>query len=360
MAALDFPASPNDGDTYTANARTWTYRAATTAWEPSPIATGNTGATGATGPTGLTGPNGATGATGPTGPNGATGATGPTGPNGATGATGPTGPNGATGATGATGPTVYPAAGIARSTGSAWEASSYSATLAIPASFGGTGHNSLTVNSVLVGNGASALNFVAPGANGNVLTSNGTTWASSAPAAAGVATFSGGVTGLTPSTASTGAVTLAGQLAVGSGGTGLATTPTSGQLLIGNASSGYSLGTLTAGAGVTITNASGAITIRSGTLPVSTSASVVGGANGDMGKLILPPSAVTISPSGFVAGDVFSIYNNTPSTITVSGGTLQLAGTTVTPGTRSIAPNGLATVVCVASNTFAISGAGVS
>lgn len=48
---------------------------------------------------------------------------------------------------------------------------------------GGTGASSLTLNNVILGNGASAVQFVAPGTNGNVLTSNGTTWVSSAPAA---------------------------------------------------------------------------------------------------------------------------------------------------------------------------------
>ena len=49
-------------------------------------------------------------------------------------------------------------------------------------------------------------------------------------------------------------------LAVGSGGTGVTTTPANGALLIGNGS-GYTSSTLTAGSGVTITNASGSITI---------------------------------------------------------------------------------------------------
>jgi len=49
-------------------------------------------------------------------------------------------------------------------------------------------------------------------------------------------------------------------VAVNRGGTGLGTTPTNGQLLIGNGTN-YSLGTLTAGANISITNASGAITI---------------------------------------------------------------------------------------------------
>ena len=44
---------------------------------------------------------------------------------------------------------------------------------------GGTGANSLTANSVLLGNGTSSILFVSPGTSGNVLTSDGTTWASS-------------------------------------------------------------------------------------------------------------------------------------------------------------------------------------
>jgi hypothetical protein len=44
---------------------------------------------------------------------------------------------------------------------------------------GGTGLATLTANNVMLGNGTSAVQFVAPGTSGNVLTSNGTTWASS-------------------------------------------------------------------------------------------------------------------------------------------------------------------------------------
>jgi len=43
---------------------------------------------------------------------------------------------------------------------------------------GGTGLATLTANNVILGNGTSTPTFVAPGASGNVLTSNGTTWAS--------------------------------------------------------------------------------------------------------------------------------------------------------------------------------------
>ena len=50
----------------------------------------------------------------------------------------------------------------------------------LPVANGGTGAAALTANNVLLGNGTSAVQFVAPGASGNVLTSNGTTWSSAA------------------------------------------------------------------------------------------------------------------------------------------------------------------------------------
>jgi hypothetical protein len=52
-----------------------------------------------------------------------------------------------------------------------------------PVSSGGTGAYTLTANNVILGNGTSAVQFVAPGSSGNVLTSNGTTWTSAAAAA---------------------------------------------------------------------------------------------------------------------------------------------------------------------------------
>lgn len=50
----------------------------------------------------------------------------------------------------------------------------------LPVANGGTGAATLTANNVLLGNGTSAFQVVAPGTNGNVLTSNGTTWVSQA------------------------------------------------------------------------------------------------------------------------------------------------------------------------------------
>jgi hypothetical protein len=55
----------------------------------------------------------------------------------------------------------------------------------LPVANGGTGATTLTANNVILGNGTSAVQFVAPGSSGNVLTSNGTTWQSTTPAATG-------------------------------------------------------------------------------------------------------------------------------------------------------------------------------
>jgi hypothetical protein len=57
-----------------------------------------------------------------------------------------------------------------------------------------------------------------------------------------------------------GSITNITDIAVADGGTGVSTVPTNGQLLIGTGT-GYSVAALTAGAGVTITNGSGSITV---------------------------------------------------------------------------------------------------
>jgi hypothetical protein len=76
----------------------------------------------------------------------------------------------------------------------------------LPVANGGTGAATLTANNVLLGNGTSALQAVAPGSNGNILTSNGTTWQSTAPAGGGVTSLNG----------QTGAITNTSYQAIGS------------------------------------------------------------------------------------------------------------------------------------------------
>jgi hypothetical protein len=78
---------------------------------------------------------------------------------------------------------------------------------------------------------------------------------------------SGNITAL--SIASSGAVSLVSPLGPAQGGTGVSLTPTNGQLLIGNGT-GYTLATLTAGSGITITNGTGTISLAAGGLPAVT------------------------------------------------------------------------------------------
>ena len=94
MAAMNFPASPANLATYTANSITWTYSSAKGVWKASTFADAPTG------PKGEKGQKGQKGATGATGAKGATGATGSTGDKGATGSTGSTGSKGQKGDTG--------------------------------------------------------------------------------------------------------------------------------------------------------------------------------------------------------------------------------------------------------------------
>lgn len=116
-------------------------------------------------------------------------------------------------------------------------AAGLSATLAIAS--GGTGQttagaafNALSpitaTGDLILGNGANSATRLAIGANGYLLTSNGTTASWVAAPASGVTTFSGGTTGLTPATATSGAITLAGTLAIANGGTNSTATPAAG------------------------------------------------------------------------------------------------------------------------------------
>ncbi len=71
---------------------------------------------------------------------------------------------------------------------------------------------------------------------------------------------SANITTLTGTNFSATSLTLTNALRVAEGGTGLDSTPTNGQLLIGNGT-GFTLATLTAGSGISVTNAAGSITI---------------------------------------------------------------------------------------------------
>lgn len=81
----------------------------------------------------------------------------------------------------------------------------------------------------------------------------------------------------------------------------------------------------------------------------------------DSGKYISTTSNVNVPAGIFVAGDTVTVFNYGSGTLTISQGvgtTMYLAGVGTT-GNRTLSINGLATVLCVASNTFVITGAGL-
>ena len=82
---------------------------------------------------------------------------------------------------------------------------------------------------------------------------------------------------------------------------------------------------------------------------------------GDAGKIIRSSgsgSALTLNQNIFTAGDMISVFNVGSGTNTVVQGTgVTLYNTAdAATGTRTIAAKGMCTIVCTASNEFAISG----
>ena len=247
-----------------------------------------------------TSPSLLTGPTGPTGPAGSAGSAGPTGPAGSAGSTGPTGPAGAAGSAGTTGPTgPAGSAGSAGPTGPAGAAGSAGAT----GPTGPAGAAGATGGTGPTGPAGPAGPTVYPGAG--IPVSTGSSWGSS------YSTSGSGSVALTNSPAFTG-------------------TPTT---------SGFTIGYLN--------------------IPQSTNATA---AASDVGKHIYIGTGVTINSGVFNAGDSFVVVNSGGSSMTITQGagvTLRLAGSTST-GNRTVANYGMATVLCVAANTFMVSGAGVS
>jgi hypothetical protein len=134
----------------------------------------------------------------------------------------------------------------------------------------------------------------------------------------GLTTFTGANNALY----STGATTLtAGTLPVAAGGTGLSSTPTDGQLDIGNGT-GFTRAALTAGTAISITNGSGSITVANTgvTSAVAGTGVSVSGATG----------AVTITNSGVtsaVAGTGISVSGATGAVTITNGGVTSITGT---------------------------------
>jgi hypothetical protein len=223
----------------------------------------------------------------------------------------------------------------------------------LPVANGGTGAATLTANNVILGNGTSAPLFVAPGSNGNVLTSNGTTWASSTPTAqaypgAGIANSTGSAWGTSYTTTGSGTVVA------------LATSPSFTTPVLGTPTSG------------TLSNCTvdGTNSVGFRTIPQNSQSAAYTLVLADSGKHILHPSAdanartFTIPANSSVAypiGTAVTFVNMTSQVVTIAITTdtltLSPAGTS---GSRSLAQYGSATALKIGSTQWLISGSGLT
>lgn len=106
-------------------------------------------------------------------------------------------------------------------------------------------------------------------------------------------------------------------LSVQSGGTGLSTIPTNGQLLIGNGA-GYTLDTLTPGAGIGVTNTSGAIAIGIAGGVLGTATGGTGQSTYTNGQLLIGnTTGNTLSKATLTAGAGVTITNG-PGSVTIA------------------------------------------
>ena len=203
--------------------------------------------------------------------------------------------------------------------------------------YGGTGVTSTPSNGqLLIGNGSGySLSTLTAGTNISISNSSGGITISSTGGSGTVTSVSGsgGSTGLTltggPITTS-GTLTLGGTLAVANGGTGLTSTPSNGQIDIGNGS-GFTRTTLTAGTGVSISNGSGSITINATNNGTVTSVSGSGGTTG----LTLTGGPITTSGTLTLGGTLAAASGGTGASSLTGAGIVTTTDTQTVSGVKT-------------------------
>lgn len=140
-------------------------------------------------------------------------------------------------------------------------------------------------------------------------------------------------------------VNIGSALPVTSGGTGLTTIPTNGQLLIGNGT-GYTLNTLGFGAGISVTNGSGTITVANTGVLSNLAGSGISVSN--------PTGNVTIGNTGvlsIIAGSGISASSPTGNVTVANTGVLSFSGGTtgLTPATATAGAVTLAGTLAIAN-----------
>ena len=248
---------------------------------------------------------------------------------------------------------------------------------ALPVANGGTGGT--TQATARSGIGAGTVNSVAGTGTVNGLTLTGTVTTSGSltlggtlsgvsltTQVSGTLPIANGGTGSTSTTYCSLSTNVTGTLPVANGGTGVATTPTNGQLLIGNGTN-YSVATITAGSGVTVTNSAGGITIAAtGSGGTVTSVAGTGTVNGltltgtvtASGSLTLGGTLSGVSLTSAVTGTLPIGNGGTGITSTPTNGQLMIGNGTGYTAATITAGSGVSVTNSAGGITIAATGGG--
>ena len=233
-----------------------------------------------------------------------------------------------------------------------------SLTTPVAVSNGGTGVSSFTAGNLVVGNGTSPLQVIAPGTAGNVLTSTGSAWQSAPPSGTG-----GGITSISfqtgtamglsftvgggPATVTSSGQTvlLDGTLAMGKGGTGVNSISSGVVKSNGSSLSGGNLVSLTSEVTGTLPQANGG----TGTLGSGVGTALGQGISTGTGYFILNNSATLTSPT---------INNATSSSPNITGtasiAAANFSGTANFNSTPVIAPTSTSGTINFTAGTYYI------
>jgi hypothetical protein len=159
---------------------------------------------------------------------------------------------------------------------------------------------------------------------------------------------------------------VSGTLAVANGGTGVTSSTGSGNVVLSTSptlTGTLSAATISASGSISTTNTVNDSIGNVRTVPANSQTGAYVLVATDSGKYIsITAGGVTVPSGVFTAGQSVTIYNDSSSSQTITQGgsvTMYLVGNSTT-GNRTLAQRGLCTVFCVSSNTFVITGGGLS
>lgn len=166
-------------------------------------------------------------------------------------------------------------------------------------------------------------------------------------------------------------ISLSTPVAVANGGTGLSSTPSNGQLDIGNGT-GFTRSTLTQGTGITVTNGSGTITIANagvtslaGTTNQITASASTGSVTLSLPSAITAPGSVTVTTNLTVSGLTANtmLYSGTAGLLTSAGAATNgqlLIGSTGAAPVRAALTQGTGISITNGAGSITINNTGVT